>query len=510
MFLRISELKDLARVALLVCCWAVLLALTIRVIHGVEERQLPVSAVYVLILLVAHAVYGSLRLLMAMSTQKPFDAFRSGLQLLAFGEVDVQTFKESIGQVAEDERSLFVTAYERQSALLERSRLLMLAETVAQLGNWKYDLVKKHLVWSEQVYAIYGVDSSLKDVTIERMVAFYVPTDQDLVRDYIAFAMENGSGFRYEASIVRPNGDVRVVDARATCELNANGDVVALIGTFQDITDRKVQERELDQYRQRLERLVEIRTQELQEAKELAEQASAFKSEFLSNMSHELRTPMHAILSYAAMGLKGKDNDDVARRLKYFTNIQAAGKRLMALLNDLLDLSKLEAGKMNFHFAKESLLGVVENSRAELQSLLQDKQLKCVIENKLENDVVWCDAGRITQVVINVLSNAIKFSPMQSIITLVLEDVVVNVDDVIAAGVRCSIRDQGIGIPPDELGAVFDKFIQSSKTKTGSGGTGLGLSICREIILAHRGTIWAENNAEGGAVFVFEMPVVEL
>ncbi len=389
----------------------------------------------------------------------------------------------------------------------EKANLLRLAEEVAHLGNWKLDLIHDRVIWSDQVYVIHGLDSASFEVSLDSAIACYHPDDQRLIREYVEYAIANKSGFRFEARIIRPDGEVRNVEARSTCELSAYGDVTGLIGTFQDITERKIQEKELDLYRQKLENLVEERTRELYLAKEQAERASAAKSEFLSNMSHELRTPMHAILSYANMGIKGKDQDNPEKRLKYFMHIQTSGKRLMGLLNDLLDLSKLEAGKMNFNFERTDLSLVVNNAKTELLSLLNDKHLDLVLEQESLHSFVWCDGLRMMQVLVNVLSNAIKFSPEHTKITVLMRDVAYdNGNPAHADMLQCRISDQGVGIPEEELGAVFDKFIQSSKTKTGSGGTGLGLSICREIIQAHGGKIWAENNPEGGAAFIIELP----
>lgn len=139
----------------------------------------------------------------------------------------------------------------------------------------------------------------------------------------------------------------------------------------------------------------------------------------------------------------------------------------------------------------------------ELQSLLDAKHIILTIEEKTENLIVTFDYERIVQVIINLMSNAVKFTPNHSTITVTISEDHMKIDNRDYPVLRIRIADQGVGIPEDELDSIFDKFIQSSKTKTGAGGTGLGLSISNDIIKAHHGKIWAENNPDGGASFIF-------
>jgi PAS domain S-box-containing protein len=249
-----------------------------------------------------------------------------------------------------------------------------------------------------------------------------------------------------------------------------------------------------------LERVAERkRTEALRLEKEAAEAANRTKSEFLANMSHELRTPLHSILSFAGFGIKKHTTVPVEKLRAYFEMIQHSGKTLLALLNDLLDLAKLEAGKMTFHFQTTDLRALISVVADEFSSLLSERHLTVHWSAPDGAAVVMVDAERLQQVLRNLLSNAVKFSPSGGTIAVEMRCT--------AARAVVSVHDQGPGIPEDELEKVFDKFVQSSTTKTGAGGTGLGLSICREILTAHQGRIWATNHPHGGAAFLFELPL---
>jgi signal transduction histidine kinase len=271
----------------------------------------------------------------------------------------------------------------------------------------------------------------------------------------------------------------------------------------QTVDDRTKQ---INDYKDHLEDLVEDQTKDILIAKVAAENANYAKTEFLANMSHELRTPMHAIISYSQMGIDKINSVEKDKLQKYYENINKSGKRLLTLLNDLLDLSKLEAGRMVLSIERHNIKDAVDEVLVEMEELLNSKTLH--IEQKIETKKLSAefDKIRIMQVMMNLISNAIKFTASGRIITVIYRDSKIPIGKNEFDGIEVSVEDNGIGIPKGELEAVFDKFVQSSKTRSGSGGTGLGLAISREIISAHKGIIWAENRDGGGARFAFMIP----
>jgi PAS domain S-box-containing protein len=299
-------------------------------------------------------------------------------------------------------------------------------------------------------------------------------------------------------------------------EINSKGFTVDgnayLYASSRDITPRKEAELELEQHRNHLQTLVDERTAEAVRAKDAAETANRAKSTFLSNMSHELRTPMHAILSFGAFGLE-KSAGEMAPLPKlhnYFDRIVESAKRLMVLVNDLLDLSRLEAGTMTFDLRPHDVGQLVREVVDEFDVLVEKKEIK-IDRSALSADLfVRCDGLKIGQVVRNLLSNALKFSPVGGTIRLIAYPTELSVDGglgTLRPGVIFAMCDEGVGIPEDELESVFNEFVQSSKTRTGAGGTGLGLAISRQIVTAHGGTIAAANNPEGGACLSVTLPL---
>jgi signal transduction histidine kinase len=260
-------------------------------------------------------------------------------------------------------------------------------------------------------------------------------------------------------------------------------------------------ESELRDHRDSLEQIVTAQTADLRLAKETAEAASVAKSEFLANISHELRTPMHAILSFATIG--GRKADERSRLQKYFLRIHESGHRLLLLLNDLLDLSKMDSGQVDFLPDILDPAALLDCAYAQIESLFNDKNLRLEMQCESPGDDRLCygDRKMLLQLFTNLFSNAIKFSPEDTCIIVSITRMTYEGRD----GVVIGVRDHGVGIPEAELDRVFDRFVQSSLTKTGAGGTGLGLAICKTIVDQHAGRLWAEATDEG-ALFRVWLP----
>jgi signal transduction histidine kinase len=279
---------------------------------------------------------------------------------------------------------------------------------------------------------------------------------------------------------------------------NSSAQYVSLAKNEESLRKAKVRAEESKLELERLNKQLRASVQQANILAREAETANQTKTEFLANMSHELRTPLHGILSFASFGIKKYSTAPPEKLLDYFNRIKQSGKTLLELLNDLLDLAKLESGKVVFRFKPTDLVILIKSVTDEFDALLSERNL--TIKHKVDgfDGQITIDAEKVKQILRNLLNNAIKFSPKDGIIDIVI--------CTLENSVKVSVCDQGLGIPETELEAVFDKFVQSSKTKTGAGGTGLGLAICKEIVFAHKGRIWVENRKTGGAIFSFEIP----
>jgi signal transduction histidine kinase len=254
-----------------------------------------------------------------------------------------------------------------------------------------------------------------------------------------------------------------------------------------------------------LSKLLNQKNHELEIAKNKAEEANQLKSEFLANMSHELRTPMHAILTFSKMGIERIDKVPQEKILEYLTDIRESGERLISLLNNLLDLSKLELGHIELVIGKHDLYDLINDVLRQLGSLMEVKRLKLEFAKPDFPTVIDFDKDKIAQVIVNVVSNAIKFTTEGRLIKIGMKRS--RLPDG-AESIVISVFNEGSYVPENELSLIFDKFIQSSQTKTGTGGTGLGLAISSEIISMHKGAMWATSDKDSGTTLFVAIPVV--
>ncbi len=362
-------------------------------------------------------------------------------------------------------------------ALKESESRLAEAQRIAKLGNWEYDFKDETIYWSKEVYRILNKNPETFNPNLKNFYACYHPDDVSLIKNAIRDTIK-GKSFNLDFRISGTGGLQKFGNTQGHTLLDDKGNPIKIIGTIQDITERKQVE------------------QELIKAKQLTEETSKAKEQFLANMSHEIRTPMNAIIGFARLLLK---EELTAEQKKYIEAIYNSGENLLVIINDILDFSKIASGKMELEEAPFSLSEVV-GSIIDM-FWLRAKDNNITFSADIESDVptrLVGDSVRLSQVLVNLVSNALKFTEKGHIH---LRFKLVQQDSKFAE-LQYAVEDTGIGIPEDKLDSIFDSFTQASSSTTRRfGGTGLGLTIVKKIVELHSGHIMVESKEGKGSTF---------
>ncbi|MBI5110067.1 MAG: PAS domain-containing protein [Rhodocyclales bacterium] len=384
----------------------------------------------------------------------------------------------------------------RAEALKASEADLDRAQAVARVGSWVRDPSSGEIQLSAEACRIFGWLADRQPAS--RDVLARVHPD-DVPRVVAAWqAAVSGAAFDLENRIV-VDGAIRWVRQKAEIELAADGSSRRVLGIVQDITERKHAEAELEKYQRHLELLVADRTAALSVAKDAAESASRAKSSFLANMSHELRTPMHAIMGMTAIARRRSDDPLLQDPLR---KIEQASNHLLAVINDILDISRIEAERLHLDSAyftlatvRESLLGLLGAKAAE-----KGLRLEFELAPSLAGITLVGDPLRLGQILLNLVANAIKFTGQGAI------GVRVGIAEEHANGLvlRWEIEDDGIGIPAADQQRVFYAFEQADGSPTRrNGGSGLGLAICSRLVRMMGGEIGVASEPGVGSTFWF-------
>ena len=365
---------------------------------------------------------------------------------------------------------------EAEAALRSSQAYLLQAQEIGKIGHWAVNVTDLKPIWSEEIYRIHEVEMD-EEHSLEGALDFYDDDSREIITESFAKCMSEGKSFDLVLGINTAKGNHKWVRAIGSPQYEER-EIVRIFGIFQDVTKQ-----------------VEFE-QELREARVKAEQAVHAKTMFLSNMSHEIRTPLNALIGSTHLMLQDQPRPDQKEMLEI---MQFSGNNLLSLVNDILDYSKIEAGKLSLESIEidvEKLMTTVTQGH---QYKTQEKQ----IDLKLEIDdstpaLISGDPTRITQIINNLTSNAIKFTENGGV---VIRTSAVMLDEN-RVKLAIEVTDSGIGIPADKLEDVFGSFTQaSSETIRKYGGTGLGLAISRNLAELMGGTISLSSEIGQGSVF---------
>ena len=418
---------------------------------------------------------------------------------------NVTDLRAATEQIEENYRRLKVAEADVRA---ERDRLDLIIDSVAD-PILVTDPSGKILLMNSPAERLFTAPESDETAEAERAVR----SNDAHFSSFVSNLFLTGKGLRWrgEISLIDPSTlQALPVEAVAGKVLSEHGEVTAVVTILHDRTEALEKARLYEQVKaasEQLEEKVREATGELVRRNELLqrqhfelEQASQLKSQFLANMSHEFRTPLNAILGYTSMLLQGVSGDMSPPQKNKMLRVDSNARHLLSIINDILDISRIEAGKMPLHLEEVEIAALVGELLAEVEPLIQKARLQVLTDLQPGLQPAWSDRQKVKQIVLNLLTNAIKFTPLGHV------KVIVRGDEE-RREVRIAVEDTGIGIAPQDHDRVFEDFRQADNSVTREyGGAGLGLAICRRLAKMLDGRIELVSNVGAGSTFTLMIP----
>ncbi|MCF8222966.1 MAG: PAS domain S-box protein [Bacteroidales bacterium] len=370
-----------------------------------------------------------------------------------------------------------------RDAIKESEASLRDAQRIANIGDWSLDLRTGRVHMSDEMFNLIGIDKS-EAADLSEHEKYYTPEKWQQFQEAVQEAQETGMPYEIEMEFSGRNAQFRYAIARGEPVFNEANKIIGLKGTLQDITKQKEYESQLIK------------------VKEKAEESDRLKSAFLSNMSHEIRTPMNGILGFAS--LLNESDLTASEQKKYIDVIEKSGQRMLNIINDIIDISKIESGTVEVNMKKADIIKQLNYIHSFFKPEAEHKRLDLILKKPLPEKAanIITDSDKVSAILINLIKNAIKYTD-KGYVKFGCD----LIEDKNSAFLQFYVKDTGIGIAKNRQEAIFERFIQADIDDTHARqGAGLGLSISKAYTEMLGGKIWIESNEGEGSVFYFKIP----
>ncbi len=372
-----------------------------------------------------------------------------------------------------------------EKQIADNAYRMKLATQSGGVGIFDFDLENNVLIYDEQMYKLHGLNKEEVNITYNLWETLVHPDDLEMVVKETNKAIEANSNLNIVFRVVWPDGSVKYLNSKSIIEYNEYGKPIHMLGINRDITEQILAEAETNK------------------ARKEAEDANLAKSEFLSRMSHELRTPLNSILGFAQLMEMG---EMTAKQKNGIEHILSSGKHLLGLINEVLDLSKIEAGYINKKLENVNILEKIHLVVDALKPAILEKEIKVTVINPIQViPTIKSDNKLITQVLFNLLNNAVKYNKEAG--TIKIETSIIDSKVNEPNKIKVSITDTGKGIEAKNLQKLFNPFERIEAENSGIEGTGLGLSVVEKLMIVLEGNVGVESEVGVGSTFWITLPI---
>ena len=368
--------------------------------------------------------------------------------------------------------------------LLRTSKWLSEAQKTAGLGYWSFDYANEKYIWSDQMYAIFEMEPGEVEPGSESFLELLVEEDRPRFLENFESAVTKGAVSDIDLSVRTASGKIRRIRTKTKLFFMPDGTSIPDFGIVWDITDN-------------YENIAALK-----EARDIALKANEAKTDFISKMSHELRTPLNAIIGFSELLKYSSNNNSMAEGdTDNINEIHKAGLHLLGLINDVLDISRVETGRINFYFVDINIVEILQNCLSLVKTQMQKNNISLINNFNGAHVPVWTDPVRIKQIFINILSNAVKYNRPSGSITISI----LKTED---CRVGVSFTDTGFGIAEEDRIKIFNPF-ERLHINEEIEGAGIGLGICKKLAEQMSCSIELESEMNAGSTFTIYIPEKE-